>query len=353
MSNNNIPSFPGLPKKIKDSEFRELPNIKKSIDLKNKGNFRRSGHITDQFLKYNYPKDKKPILFNSLKPELKKKIEIKGIEHSEIVEGIKLTPAETKVIDTLCKLLHHNSQTLNPNNKNYYTGNVTDIKRVSYGDSIAIVPQLTVTLYDLTKEYKAGARVSGKDLENVSKILLNISKKNFLIKYKEEINKKNGTKTVIEIEDYKPILNLPNFKITEYSKEGIITSKTESTLIELNPIFIRQINTKFIVYPGDINKRTLIAYGNNNCSEATFTLREYLAKYLALKNYTPEIMLDRLYYLLAEKYMKSSRKSKVKELTEKALDTMIKLGLLESFKIETAKTTGEPKIIFKINKKFE
>ncbi|MCD8423540.1 hypothetical protein [Tenacibaculum finnmarkense] len=349
----NNKSFPALPGIGEDEEYRGLPNIEKSTDLKNKGNFKRSGHITDQFLKYNYPKDKKPMLFNSLKPELKKRIETKGIEHSEIIEGIKLTPAETKVIDTLCKLLHHNSQTLKPNNKDYYTGNVTDIKRVNYGDSIAIVPQLTVTLYDLTKEYKAGARVSGKDLENVSKILLNISKKNFLIKYKEEINKKDGTKTVIEIEDYKPILNLPNFKITEYSKEGIITSKTESTLIELNPIFIRQIDTKFIVYPEDINKRTLIAYGNNNCSEATFTLREYLAKYLALKNYNPEIMIDRLYYLLAEKYMKSSRKSKVKQLTEKALDTMIKLGLLESFKIETAKTTGEPKIIFKINKNFE
>jgi hypothetical protein len=71
------------------------------------------------------------------------------------------------------------------------------------------------------------------------------------------------------------------------------------------------------------------------------------------KHYNPEIGQERLYYLLAEKWMLESRKSKVKEYTEKALEVVKDIGLLESYKIEIAKTTGEPKYIFKLNKDFE
>ena len=51
--------------------------------------------------------------------------------------------------------------------------------------------------------------------------------------------------------------------------------------------------------------------------------------------------------------MKESRRKKVKEYTDKALDVVINLGLLKSYKIIASKTTGEPKIIFTINKDFE
>jgi hypothetical protein len=64
-------------------------------------------------------------------------------------------------------------------------------------------------------------------------------------------------------------------------------------------------------------------------------------------------MLDRLYYLVAEKWMRESRKKKVKEYTEKALEVVTGLGILENYKIVTAKTTGEPKVVFTLNKDFE
>jgi len=74
---------------------------------------------------------------------------------------------------------------------------------------------------------------------------------------------------------------------------------------------------------------------------------------LSSKHYKPEIGLDKLFYLLAEKWMRESRKKKVKEYTEKALETMITLGILKSYTIEPARTTGEPKIIFTLNKDWE
>jgi len=73
---------------------------------------------------------------------------------------------------------------------------------------------------------------------------------------------------------------------------------------------------------------------------------------LSSKHYTPEIKLDRLYYMLAEKWMKESRKKKVKEFTDKALETVKALGLLISYEIITG-ASGEPKIVFTLNKDWE
>ena len=71
-------------------------------EVEKKGKFRRSGHLTDQMLKYNYPKDRQPSLFDNLQSKTLKDIEVAGVEVAQIVEGIKLSPSETKVIDCLC-----------------------------------------------------------------------------------------------------------------------------------------------------------------------------------------------------------------------------------------------------------
>jgi hypothetical protein len=56
--------------------------------------------------------------------------------------------------------------------------------------------------------------------------------------------------------------------------------------------------------------------------------------------------------MLAEKWMKESRKKKVKDYTDKAIETVIALGLLLSYEMKTS-STGEPKIVFSLNKEWE
>ena len=73
---------------------------------------------------------------------------------------------------------------------------------------------------------------------------------------------------------------------------------------------------------------------------------------LSSKRYKPEISLDKLYYQLAEKWMKESRRKKVKEFTDKALETCKALGLLQSWEI-TTNAKGEAKMIFSLNKSWE
>jgi len=328
--------------------------IQPGVEEGKKGKFKRSGHLTDQLLRYSYPKDKTSQLsiFDSLQDGTKKDIEVAGVEVTEIVEGIKLSPSETKIIDCLCKLLHENSQTSEPKKQDYYSGNM-GYELVEYGgDKNTPAPKLAFTLYELTREYKGGETIGGKDVENVKQILTELDSKRFLLSYVETTRKKDGGRIERKIEDFRKLIHIVKISQTEYSKEDIELSKKEETVILLNPIFRRQIDSKFILYPNDINRRTIIAYGSHNLSDIALRLRDYLIRELSSKRYQPEINLDKLYYLLAEKWMRESRKKKVKEYTEKALETVKALGLLLSYEIRTA-STGEPKVVFTLNKDWE
>lgn len=313
--------------------------------------FRRSGHLTDQILKYNYPKDhkrKELTLFDNLKEETKDKIDTLKVEKSTLVEGIKLSPSEHKVIDSLSKLLHSKSQNLDPKEDGYYSGNM-DSQAVTFGGQNMKATKLAFTIYELTKEYKGGEAISGKDVDNVKLILRELQDKKFLISYIENTIREDGTRKERKMEGFESLINILKLSETEFNKADIEISKKEDTIILLHPIFNHQIDSKYIQYPEDINKRTLIAYGSHNVSETTLRLREYLARELSSKRYSPEIGMDRLYWLLNEKWMKQSRKKKVREYTMKAIATVKALGLLESYEITQGKT-GEDKIVFKLNK---
>jgi len=317
-----------------------------------KGSFRRPGHLTDQVLKYTYPGDKHPSLFDNLQDATLKDIEVAGVEVSQIVEGINLTPSETKIIDCLCKLFHNNSQNSDPKKDDYYLGNLKP-ELVKYGDEERTpAPKLAFTLYELTREYKGGEAISGKDVRNVKQILTELDNKKFSLSYVEITKKKDGGRIERKIKDTRQLIHIVKISQTEYSKEDIEVSKKEETIILLNPIFRRQIDSKFILYPNDINRRTIIAYGSHNISDITLRLRDYLMRELSSKHYQPTINLNKLYYLLAEKWMRESRKKKVKQYTEKAIDTVKELGLLQSYEIKTA-STGEPKVVFNLNKDWQ
>jgi|688.fasta_scaffold27517_8 hypothetical protein len=332
--------------------YSPLPKKEGGDEVEKKGKFRRSGHLTDQILKYNYPRDRQPSLFDNLQSETLKDIEVAGVEVAEIVEGIKLSPSETKVIDCLCKLLHETSQTSDAKKEDYYSGNI-GYELVEYGgDKNTPAPKLAFTLYELTREYKGGEAIGGKDVENTKQILTDLDSKRFLLSYVETTKKKDGGRIERKIEDFRKLIHIVKISQTEYSKENIELSKKEETVILLNPIFRRQIDSKFILYPNDINRRTIIAYGSHNLSDIALRLRDYLIRELSSKRYQPEINLDKLYYLLAEKWMRESRKKKVKEYTEKAIETVKALGLLLTYEIKKA-STGEPKVVFNLNKEWE
>lgn len=326
--------------------------LKNQIGSTNSAKYKRSAHLTDQILKYDYPGDKQPSLFDELKDDTIQDMEIAGIERTQIVEGIKLSPSEVKIIDALCKINHNLSQNSKPKENDYYSGNGIG-KLVPYGDlGNEIVPEIIVPLYNITREYIGiDKKVGGKDLDNVREILTNLNNKKFLIKHTETIKGKKGEYIKKEYEAFRPLIEIDT-AIFSAGVNDIEKYRKKSIVILLHPIFKRQIDSKFILYPNDITKRTAIAHGSNNISDATIRLRDYLMRELSNKRYNPQINLEKLYYLLAEKWMRESRKKKVKEYTDKAIEAMINLGILIKITQET-NVAGEPKIIFNLNSKWK
>lgn len=324
-------------------------------DTNSKGMYRRAGHLTDQMLKTYNPNDSssQSSIFDSLKESTQKDIQdVVGIETTEIVEGIRLSSSETKIIDCLCKLLHERSQTSEPDKESYYSGN-KGYELVKFGeDNNTPAPKLAFTLYELTQEYKGSKSISGKDVDNVKVILNGLDSKRFLLSYIETTLKQDGSRIERKVEDFRKLIHIVNISETEYTKENVEFSKKEETVVTLSPIFRRQIDSKFILYPNDITRRTAIAYGSSNISEAAIRLRDYLMRELSSKRYEPEMSLDKLYYLLAEKWMRESRKKKVKQFTDKAIETVTALELLLKHEI-VPDSKGESKIIFYLNKEWE
>jgi hypothetical protein len=303
-------------------------------------------------LTYTYPKknNKQLSIFDSLGDTTKIDIDKTGVERTEVVEGIKLSFSETKLIDSLCKLLHEKSQTLDPKKEDYYTGNLPS-EITDYSGERTVAPKLAFTLYELTQEYKGEDKISGKDLENVRTVLTDLDNRKFLIKYTETTKGKKNSWVKKEYEAYRKLIFVDKATLS-YGIGDIENYKKTETIVSLNPIFRRQIDSKFILYPNDIQKRTAIAYGNEKISSSSLRLRDYLMREKDSKRYTPEIYLDKLYYFLAEQYMKESRKKKVKEVTDKAIETVKALGLLLKYEIVQGQT-GENKVIFTLNKDWE
>ena len=316
--------------------------------------FKKSGHLMDQMLKYDYPKDKlnQPSLFDILEPQTRTKIEAAKIERDTIVEGIRLSPSEQKLIDSLTKMLHEKSDNGDSDSDEYYSGNLPPEVAPYGGGKDAVAPKLAFTLYELTKEYKGGGPISGKDVENVTNTLQELESKKFLISYTETIHKAGGGEIKRKIEDFQSLIRIVKLSQVETNSENIEIDKKEESIILLSPIFRHQIKSKYILYPSDITRRTIIAYGSHNLSAAALRLREYLARELSSNRINPEIGVDRLYWMLNEKWMKESRKNKVKQQTEKAIETCKNLGLLESFEIVPDAIGGE-KYVFHLDKDWE
>lgn len=263
------------------------------------------------------------------------------------ITGIRLTSSENKLIFCLCKLLHYNSNSSKPKGANFYTGNAGCVI-VNYGDGRADAPKLSFKLYQLVKEYKGGGRVTGQDIINVKKLIKGLEDKKFEFNHIEETKKKGGGRIKREVKCQASLIQTLDFSETEYNKQNEEVYYKCEMIIVLNPIFRQQIESKYLSYPDDMIERLQMAYGSKKVHDITFRLMDYLNRERSNKRYTSEIGLEKLYYTLADNYMRQQKKGRVKKHTEKALITCIEIGLLQSYRYEELRT-GAPKIVFNIN----
>lgn len=322
------------------------------VEPKDQRPFRVSGHFIDQKLRYSQPAMNTLVLFESLRNETKDAIHSLKVERSTVVEGIKLTSSENKVIDSLCKLLHLKSQTSDEKSADFYTGNKEALS-MPYGVDRRHepAPHLAFTLYELTKEFKGVEAPSGKDISNVGSILVELEKKRFLISYIEKIYKEGGKRTERKIEEFQTLIKLMNYSETDYNSNNDVIDEKREIIVALSPIFRHQIDSKFILYPHDINRRTILAYGSHNIANASHLLRDYLMRELSYGHTKAEINIENLYWMLCDKWMKEKRRKKVTEYVNKAIQTSTELGLLAKHEIVTG-SAGQLKAVFHLNKEW-
>lgn len=324
--------------------------------------YRQSGHLVDEKLKYS--KSSQPSdIFDLLSPETKQKIEDSEIEVK--AEGIKLTPPENKMVHALNRILHEKSQTKNPKSDDFYGGNAQP-QQVPYGQNqeqkAAVIK---CKLSELIKAYMGKDTYSGADVSFISQTLYQLEAKKVLIRYERKKRIKNGSKEEVltdRIEDFQSLIKIIIFmpNLTSEEKERLdsgdnsIRNSKGEIVIALNPIFTDQIDTKFIEFPIDTNRRLVIAAGGHNkVTSSMQTLMEYMARELSAKRYKTEINEETLFYVLGlEKYVKQNRKKLLQERIKKDVHVMKNMGIvLEAEK--KPNSTGGVKWIFHLNKDYE
>jgi hypothetical protein len=333
------------------------PEEPTSAETKSVATFKVSGHFTDNKLKHGFDRIQKGeseqlCLLDALLPDTRT-MDIdafKPYKDELVVQGIRLSTTQNKTIEAIIRILQRKSGKDGMGN--------LPAEVVKYGREKRKAPRLGVSIYEIAVE-TYGENYSGREWEILVETLEELNTKKFLISYQ----RKNKDETAFIVETYKPLIEVfglyPNVsKEEQVSKAYRKKANGNQIIIELSPIFVDQIDTKFIEYPIDIDSRTMIAAEalNGRYPEAILRLRDYLLRWLSNnkgKNSTTEIDEERLYAQLGmEKYMREKRWKQIKKNTEKALKAVKNLGIITKYE-RIIGARGQWKYVFQLNSEWK
>lgn len=322
------------------------------------GKFRRSGHLSDQILKPLSPESPQRSLFDLLEPSTREKITNEGAS-IELVnrkgEGIQVSKGEYKLLLALSALLHKKSQTKDKKLDDYYAGNKGfDLVGMPTKDGSVQLksPKIGFSFYELVKEYNGGNAPSGKTMRDVGKMVCDLAddpSKKALIRYTRTTDLGRGKTREYFIESYDSLLKIATGGYRDILNGEVIDEKREIE-VQLHPIFIDQIDRKYVELPEDITKRMIEAYGGTNLSDIAIKLVEYLARAHSGRpsDFKTEIYQEKLYGIVAGEYVKQGRRSLIAKYFEKAIETAKGIGLLKEYETVTG-ATGKPKFVFTLS----
>jgi len=321
--------------------------------------YRQAGHLGDQKLKYTSQKNKPLNLLTETLIKIKdSKLEIKA-------EGIKLTVQENKLVHALNRILFDKSEnSSNSKASDFYEGNMKG-ELCTYGQIKTKPAVIRFKPAELYKAYVGHDKYSGHDINFIHGITRQLESKKVLIRYdrvkKVEINKTTEERTD-RIEDFQPLIKIKSFipDLTNEEKERLnsgdnsIRDTKGEIIIELNPIFTDQIDTKFIEYPVDTNRRLVIAAGGHRkVTESMTTLMEWAHREISAKRYKSPLNEDTLHQLLGlEKYVKQNRKKRLEDRIAKDIEAITNMGIILSHE-RVNNETGGLKYVFKLNKDYQ
>ena len=336
--------------KRKDAEIKEL---KKKAGIKTK--VKAGKHLIDNALKTTF--ESQLPLFETLGEDTKQKILSEGTSVEMINtkgEGINLSKGEYKLLLCFLKILQDKSNVVAPEKGDYYLGdkveNLSNSVEISTqeGNKITLkTPALSFTLYQITKEFTLSDNPGGTDMKEVAKILHSLayeSDKKVLVRYtRKEFLGKNRER-ITKVETYSSLISIFNFEQEDFLN-GKKVDKAKEIIVNINPVFIDQIENTYVPLP--LPRDVMEAYGNSNVSELAFKLIFELSRAFSNRrilpkdedgNYIYTIGVKKLQQKIAETYYRQSRYPLIKDLFKKATDTAKALGMLKEYKEEIGST---------------
>ena len=264
-------------------------------------------------------------------------------------DGIQLSAAMTRLLIAFSVLLYKKSETSNTKAANFYSGNSAfeQLSKVAFstsnGNINLLAPALSISLYELTKEYYGGKVRGGNDVKVVLGLLqalANDPKKRALIRYEATEKEKDGKKVTYKIEAFEPLIKLAIATRTE-SIDGKQVNQHSEMLINLHPIFIHSISTKYVELPVHFISLLLAANGSGNVSSITLKLLVELyrastnRKILKKIDGKPAYIIgqNNLFFKIAPNYINRStmmpKKPKViRQYLDRSIDIAIKMGII-------------------------
>lgn len=249
-----------------------------------------------------------------------------------------LSAPQHRIVLSIAKLLNRKSINTNkPDKENYYSGSFS---RPSESEEYITTPSIYCTIYEITKEYTGKNKPSGADQKQAEAILEDLASKEFAIDYEQITKNEKGVITKKRsIKKNRPIIYI-DIAEEELVQEG---KRSETKIIEVNPIFIDQIANKYITYPGDIIKRLTDAVkkvtGKKRETQEYWNLYNYLRQIQSGKRKKHSIYATNLLTKLNAKEVKKNKK-RVKERLDSAIKVCKELGILKEVTTKTG-VTGE------------
>lgn len=325
--------------------------------------FKKSGHLIDQQLKYLKSTEDPLNMFSLIENrELKNSIaQNKEVQEKTIQVGINLTAAQDRLVNALCRLLHEKSQIFNSEQSNYYTGNypytITD-----YGKKEEKIPSLILEPHELYQAYLEKNDFSGKEISNIEDILEKAQNTRHLIVYEWRTKNKAGKVVVDRIEQYQPLFMVDRIFPGMNEEEADLIAhgdievrrKKGKFLIKFNPLFIHQIESKYVLYPKDIHQRMTLAAGGDprKITPAMISLRDFCLRALSNRQKKIELNYDTLPYLLKlENYVKAGRKKEIFKKVTDSFQVCKDIGLINRWE-EKSGTNNQTKYVIHLNPGF-
>lgn len=304
------------------------------LKLKETGSYRKPKHLVNASTNIRPLTIEKASLFSSLDETQIAKAK------TPPMMGLDLTRGERKLVNCFSMILHQRSQTIDDKSLNYYSGDTDKPKRAKYvnNDIIAPLPELRLTLYELTKVYSRKDNPSGRDMKIVNTLLEGLLHKTYYveldpIEYKDRNNQKQKV-------SWRGRIALFMLGATDNGE----------LLIQLNSIFALQIRDFYVNYP--INHDELLEEASLKLSKSrvipngVYIFIEYLASRRGVNHsYRHPIYKSNLYEKINYKWAKESRITMLEDNINRGIDIAKEIGLLEKCE-EITGATGEIMYVF-------